>query len=464
MYSFDAMPMAPIGTECMIHIKPTRRQTLGYHAIKAWYCAPALNHYCCIKAVTDSGAIRLTDTFKFLHHTLAMPVISDADRIIKATQQLQRAITGNLTANEDELTAIQHLQALISGAVNTTPPDEQTLDPHNKPDPPAVAPDQVTLPDPVPVQVDAPPAPTQPNTPSPRAQHIPYDEVEYKQPIDTTQQYNLQSQGAHLIQHTTETTKNIPQLFVVHADLDKESGKILEYRHLMKHPKYAEAWTTSYANELGRLTQGICGIPGTNTMFFIHKHEIPADRLKDITFSKIVTDFHPQKAEPNRTRLTVVGTYINYPWDVATPTSDLTTTKLLFNSVISTPGAAFLGMDLKNFYLNTPMDRPEYMKLKLALIPEEIIVKYKLCDKQHDGWVYVQIDLVMYGLPQAGILANKLLMKRLAQAGYHPCQFTPGLWRHVWHPIAFCLVVDDLASRLLASACKKPQTSLGTVL
>ena len=28
-------------------------------------------------------------------------------------------------------------------------------------------------------------------------------------------------------------------------------------------------------------------------------------------------------------------------------------------------------------------------------------------------------------------------------AGYHPCQFTPGLWRHVWRPVAFTLVVDD---------------------
>eukprot|EP00804_Cyclotella_cryptica_P009712 CCRYP_011255-RA/>CCRYP_011255-RA protein AED:0.38 eAED:0.38 QI:0/-1/0/1/-1/1/1/0/318 len=49
----------------------------------------------------------------------------------------------------------------------------------------------------------------------------------------------------------------------------------------------------------------------------------------------------------------------------------------------------------------------------------------------------------MYGLPQAGILANKLLEKRLAKAGYYQCQHTPGLWRHVWRPITFCLVVDD---------------------
>jgi hypothetical protein len=102
-------------------------------------------------------------------------------------------------------------------------------------------------------------------------------------------------------------------------------------------------------------------------------------------------------------------------------------------------------MDIKNFYLNTPLDRPEYMKLKLDLIPAKIIEKYNLREKQHTGWVYICIDLGMYGLPQAGVLANKLLVKRLAQAGYHPCQFTPGLWQHIWRPVTFCLVVDDFA-------------------
>ncbi|KAL7474459.1 hypothetical protein ACHAW6_000435, partial [Cyclotella cf. meneghiniana] len=178
-------------------------------------------------------------------------------------------------------------------------------------------------------------------------------------------------------------------------------------------------------------------------MEYIHRNEIPKDRLKNIAYSKIVVVERPHKKEKERTRLTVVGTHINYPWDKAVPTSDLTTAKILFNSVISTPGATFHGGDIKNFYLNTPMDRPEYMKLKFDLIPDEIVKHYKLRDYVEDGWVYVRINLGMYGLPQAGILANKLLAKRLASAGYYQCQYTPGLWRHVWRPITFCLVVDD---------------------
>ncbi|KAL7489106.1 LOW QUALITY PROTEIN: hypothetical protein ACHAW6_014701 [Cyclotella cf. meneghiniana] len=81
MFSFDATPMAPIGTECMIHIKPTRCHTWGYHSMKACHFAPAINHYCCVKVVKDVGAVRITNTFKFLHHTLPVPIISPTDRI-----------------------------------------------------------------------------------------------------------------------------------------------------------------------------------------------------------------------------------------------------------------------------------------------------------------------------------------------------------------------------------------------
>jgi hypothetical protein len=49
----------------------------------------------------------------------------------------------------------------------------------------------------------------------------------------------------------------------------------------------------------------------------------------------------------------------------------------------------------------------------------------------------------VWGLPQAGILANKLLCKRLAPHGYYECKQMPGLWKHTSRPISFTLVVDD---------------------
>jgi hypothetical protein len=90
------------------------------------------------------------------------------------------------------------------------------------------------------------------------------------------------------------------------------------------------------------------------------------------------------------------------------------------------------------------MPEPEYMRLRLDIILEEIIVKYNLRNLvDEEEWVYVEIWKGMYNLHQAGILANQLLEKCLSTKGYYQCQHTPGLWRHVWRSIVFCLVVDD---------------------
>ena len=66
--------------------------------------------------------------------------------------------------------------------------------------------------------------------------------------------------------------------------------------------------------------------------------------------------------------------------------------------LISTCGAHYMTLDVKNFYLNTPMVRYEYVRIKIDDIPEEIIVEYKLLDKvTTDGYVYVEIQKGMYG-------------------------------------------------------------------
>ena len=59
------------------------------------------------------------------------------------------------------------------------------------------------------------------------------------------------------------------------AVLDNETGKLLEYRHLIKRPKYKKDWGYSFGNEIRRLAQGMTGRnTGTDTIFFIHKGEI----------------------------------------------------------------------------------------------------------------------------------------------------------------------------------------------
>jgi hypothetical protein len=89
------------------------------------------------------------------------------------------------------------------------------------------------------------------------------------------------------------------------------------------------------------------------------------------------------------------------------------------------------------------MPEPEYVRIKLANILDEFIKEYNLTGCDQDGWIYFKICQGCYGLPQAGILANDLLQSCLVSEGFYEAASTPGLWRHKWCPIQFCLIVDD---------------------
>jgi hypothetical protein len=221
------------------------------------------------------------------------------------------------------------------------------------------------------------------------------------------------------------------------------TGKEMEYSALMKDPRLQPLWTRGFGNECGRLFQGIRDIPGTDTCFFIKLKNIPKDRK--ITYGKIVCDYKPHKKEKECVRLTIGGDRLNYSGDVATSTADITTFKILINSTLSTEDAAMMMMDIKNYYFGTPLPRFEYTKMLLSRFPEEIIQKYNLNDLAVDGWVHIEIRKGMYGLKQAGLLANQLLQTRLALFGYYPARHTPGLWLDKTRPISFTLVVEDIA-------------------
>jgi hypothetical protein len=145
------------------------------------------------------------------------------------------------------------------------------------------------------------------------------------------------------------------------------------------------------------------------------------------------------------------GNLINCLEDVDTrPTANLWLIKIFLNSVISMRGAKFAGADLANFYLMTPLKRPEYAKIKLSDKPEEVIKEYNLHQyATPDGWVYIKVSRGMYGLPQAGSLCHNLLEQRLNKERYFQCQIVPALWKHNIKPIQCVLVVNNFGIKYL---------------
>jgi hypothetical protein len=233
--------------------------------------------------------------------------------------------------------------------------------------------------------------------------------------------------------------------------LDPTTGDLLEHCQLHRDPQYKTTWDTSYANELGRLCQGIGSNPlpnsqrvaGTDTFCLIDYNDIPLHKRKEICHTMVVCEVRPEKDDPDCTRITIGGIRICYPGNVSTNTVSLKLVKLLLNSVLSRKGACFSTIDIKNFYLDTPMPNPEYVHIKISDIPDKFLTEYNLSGRDREGWIYFEIRKGCYRLPQAGILANDLLCSHLLTEGFYEAASTPGLWRYKWHPLQFCLIIDN---------------------
>ena len=142
-----------------------------------------------------------------------------------------------------------------------------------------------------------------------------------------------------------------------------------------------------------------------------------------------------------------MGSFItNYTGEISTETAELELIKMHWNSVLFTKKAKYMTMDISNMYLNTPLDRFEYMRIKLIDFPQEVIDEYKLNDIiNSNGWVYIEICKALPGFCQSGALAAKKLAANLKPYGYYKIAETNGLWKHESCPISFTLAVDSFS-------------------
>jgi hypothetical protein len=180
----------------------------------------------------------------------------------------------------------------------------------------------------------------------------------------------------------------------------------------MHDPATSEIWQTAFGKDFDRMAQGDnkTGQKGTNCIFVMTHEEIaciPPNRT--VMYACMVVDFRPQKVDPHRIQITAGGNLINYPGKLLMWTADPTTSKLMWNSVLSTNGAKYLCLDKKNFYLTAPLDCFEYMKMPITLFPNWIVKQYNLLEHVKNRYIYLEMRGAIWGLPQVGILANKLL-------------------------------------------------------
>jgi hypothetical protein len=339
---FNRTPLAPMGCAVQFHNKPTKRRSWGEHSSDGWYIGIAPEHYRCHKIfVKATRAIRSSDTVFFKHKYITQPAITPADAIVKAYQDLLHAIWGIKNVKGSA-----HLEALQCIETTLTPPTHSTTQTlptthHRKPVPQQHPRVQIVLPNTNTRLIVTPNTNTATNAAPPRVEEsLEFPRVEdddttqvapQLSPIETAPHKSIADRVKNR-HHQPETTppESIAQRVAMRRReqaapvLDVDTGKLLEYRALLKHPKFRAAWSTSAANEFGRLAQGVGGrVQGTNTIQFIHKNDVPTDRFKDVTYLRMVCQVRTEKKESNRTRATVGGNLINCEDDLGTPTADL---------------------------------------------------------------------------------------------------------------------------------------------
>ncbi len=237
----------------------------------------------------------------------------------------------------------------------------------------------------------------------------------------------------HRANAAVSTTVMPPDLFAFTAqDLNADGTRLTSTSAL--HGPDKERWMKAHGEEIIRLVDSETGV-------FIHRKDMPSGR-KASYYNPQCKIKIKEGVEEFRVRGTIGGDQLDYPGITAAYTAALETIRLLLNAVVS-EGASFLTADIKDFYLGTPLERFEYMRISLKHIPIDIQIKYNLQSFEHNGYVLMEIRKGIYGLKQAGKLAQDRLIMHLAKHGYSQCVSTPCLFRHKSNGVAFTLVVDD---------------------
>ena len=489
-FDFNKTPLAPPGTRIVIHNRPSSRPSWGYHGDDGYYIGPAMDHYRCVKCfVSKTRAIRISDTVAFFPTTVPIPSTSTDDHLRAAASDIVSLLSTatpttfpSLTITDNTRDAIQKVAELL----NRSAPSPSEIIPQKSVKKitwktplcdyrliPKLGSKKVTTSTtktPTVSPVSQPRVPLfqkSPTTPLRRSERI---RNQLSTPPATNQIFNLSKSVSpkasnvsqiQTIKSSTSMRRHLPssyksraatyllahQLFNIQQShsgfLYNENGSKASIDDLL-NGKDKIRWNNALSNEIGRLAQGnTAGIKGSNTIEFISFSQLPSHAK--VTYANFICTHRPKKPEPWRIRIVVGGDKLNCPYDTGSPAASLLETKLLLNSVISDAanGAKFFSLDLKDFFLASPMAEKEYMKMHIRHIPLDIRDKYNINDIAHNNYVYIQINKGMYGLKQAAVLAYNNLVNVMQQYGYKPCPFSTGLWMHETKKTKFCLCVDD---------------------
>ena len=268
-FDYSKTPLAPPGMKILIHERTDDRGPYDPHGIDGWYLGPSMKHYRCHRVwVISTCSERISDTVTWIPHGISMPTSSTTDIIIAAAQDLTKALKQSTAAPSplpiDTVKALDTLTTIFQNHTSTNLPSPA---PPNAAEVPRVAtpssppstgvPRVATLPVTSPVTPhlkvpDPRPRPlSQTTTPTSTAEYFNISTInknrrkkkkqEKDKAISTTKDKQTTSKRSPSSplpddRRPTRLRKSNQHPEFAYAVLDETTGKLLEYRDLLKGP------------------------------------------------------------------------------------------------------------------------------------------------------------------------------------------------------------------------------------
>lgn len=407
-YSFNRNPIAPPGTRVTVLDDPNARPTWAPHGSRGYYVGPAMQHYRSYVVVMESsGRTRITDSVCW--HPKETLTTENIDRIAKdvvetvkenAARQLtkknRRRENSERRRQKKDINRVPQVEASSSISSPTSGSSSSTPILPSPPTPPNAS-----------LTPTSPP----PNPPPPHRVAV--------APRHSSRTHQPNRKYCNLVNNNVQF-----------------GGLARSYKQAIKGED-AKLWYKAANEEFERL------ITTTNTMQLIEWNRKPTDRIASYYNPQIRIKMKDDGTKEYRVRGTYGGNISDYAGPKAARTAEMAAIKILLNAVAS-EGARFATADIKDFYLGTPMNRKEYMRIKLDQMPIESQMKFVKPGMIKDGHVVAEITKGIYGLAQAGKLAQERLFHLLNSNGYYAISPNcPCVFKHVTDEIMFCIVVDD---------------------
>ena len=501
-YDWNATPMAPLGSPVIAFVSPSDRPKLAPHGVPAFYVGPAFKHYRCYTVyIPSTNRLRIVDTVAWLPYTNeripdALPGIflppppPPIETQLNEQEPPPNDIDPNLDYPPPQIPSLtlppappqdprdpQIRTGMIPPSASEGAPKPQESRPPSQKHPTPPSPPTDLLPS---SEGDSPGPTTPPKTPRSKPHH--HDRGTTQDlPLPPPADYSVfphghtpHSKGSHFANllvatglslaalnmtagkskpllhnaqppnmknyftNNSSTTNffrsNIPPDPPISVPVAPPLLGTTAYSKLRQGPDQ-EHWDAAFADELRRL------VFRTKSITWIKSGILPQGRTA--TYANPVGRIKSVNGQRTfRIRLTYGGDRSDFDGNRTSYTVEYTTAKCLLNAVV-TENAEHITLDLEDFYLFTDLERPEYMRMPIAFIPMSLRVELGMDHLPDSSSILWEVNKGLYGMPQAGLLAQQELNKLLAANDYIASPTTAGLYTHRTRKIQFVVWVDD---------------------